>query len=160
MALVSYLFGEIYSWVICTDIFVGSLTGWTFDYFDEPDENGYEVNRNTILTQIYTNKLGSGTPFSILRLELVVGALTTIMSSVPLEAHAMAAAVEAMDDERETLHVNKLPHPIVVAYFLNFETTALKYILQKAVFALVVQSDNNNHMLGVNKNNARDLCMN
>jgi hypothetical protein len=47
--------------------------------------------------------LESGTPFSTLRLELAVGALTTTMSSVLLEDHAMVAAVEEMDDGREAL---------------------------------------------------------
>jgi hypothetical protein len=31
----------------------GSLTGWTFDYFDSPDENGYEVRTCIILNSRY-----------------------------------------------------------------------------------------------------------
>lgn len=108
--------------------FSGSLTGWTFDYFDEPDEDGYEVSTNTIVAQIETDKFGSGTPFSILQLELAVGALTTTTSSVLLEAHAMVAAVEGMDDEREILHVNQLTRRIIQLLILNHETSVLKHI--------------------------------
>ncbi|KAL5346584.1 hypothetical protein ACLOAV_008291 [Pseudogymnoascus australis] len=86
-----------------TDIFAGSLTGWKFDYYDEPDEDGYEVSTHAIFDQVLTDKLGSGTPFSMLRLELVVGASTTTTSSVPQEAHVVGA-VEATDDERDILH--------------------------------------------------------
>ena len=44
--------------------------------------------------------------FSVLRLELVVGALTTTTSSVPPEAHVMVAAVDAMDNEQGAIYIN------------------------------------------------------
>ncbi|KFY41182.1 hypothetical protein V495_05035, partial [Pseudogymnoascus sp. VKM F-4514 (FW-929)] len=103
----------------------GSLTGWTFDYYDEPDDDG-------------------GTPFSILRLELVVGALTTTTSSVPLEGLAMVVAVEAMDDEREALLVNQLaPYHLIHVH----QRTPPPKLIEDITIMAAQQSDNVAHAL-------------
>lgn len=84
-------------------IIIGSLTGWNFEYFDQPDDNGYEVRQCPLFVPVSPCEcplmllLCSGTRGSILLLELEDAALTITESSARL-VDRVTLTVAAMDN--------------------------------------------------------------
>ena len=82
---------------------IGSLTWWNFEYFDQPDENGYEVRKCPLLPRLFRSMkvclflLHSGTHRSILLLEREGAALTITEFSARLVDHVILI-VAVMDN--------------------------------------------------------------